>query len=240
MESKILFGVVGIVVSIILVGSLMMPIIDTAVSIGASEEIEPVSGGYGPSMIYQNEPEITTETNSTYYYFRATYSNGTITFKSGPYGNTTITSIDSNELTDKTLIVYSDSLTTIYIKDGKYHSTTPINGVSEIDLTTPGIGVNYAYNDGGVKYQFSQNLREQPVPSHYYSIGNDGDYINFVGDNPPAMDTPTVSVEGVYIGEKYHTVMGENPLKPLYYAIPLTVIIAVLVFAVGVFVSKRY
>ena len=235
MENKIIIGVVSVFVAIVVLAGILMPVIDMATE--PKQETGLLEGAYGPTLIYQDEPE--TVGSGSFDYMFAQNTNGVMSV--GISGHDPVT-FNLSELADKTIILYSDSYTTIYIEDGMYKSTTPLNSITETPITATAIAVTYKAMQSGVKYQISRDATSsyESVPSYYYVMGADGEYSNFAGDNPPTMDTPAVSVAGAYIGERYGTIEVDPFGANLYNLMPFLVIIAILVSAVVYFIGKSY
>lgn len=230
-NNKFVIAVVSTVIMVVLITNVVIPVIGNAES-----GTEKVMTGYGPTLIYQDEPE--TVDAGTFYYMMARNVDGVINVNIN--GGEPVTFVLS-ELADKTIILYSDSYATIYIENGMYKTTTAFNGVTEVPITASPISVNYRAMSSGVKYQLSSTAQSdyQPVPSYYYVMGANGDYSNFAGDNPPSMDTPTVSVAGAYIGEINTTVIEKPQYAAILEVIPILMFVGVLVAVVTMSIKKQ-
>lgn len=236
MEGKYITGIVMIMVGILMVGSILVPIINDA-SQGGTETIE-VQGGYG-TLMYQGTPE--DENVYPYTYLQCSLTDTTLSVKSGlSNALVVVATIDTTQL-DKPLIIYSDDNVTVYIDNGQFHfsseTVTDVNGVTT-NLNQQ-IFIRYNSSRGMTYSTGSSNSYVEEKITYYYQYNNTGDYANFEGSNPPAMDTPAVSVDGVYIGQKYITITGKSPYAALYGTIVIMVLVAILVAAVGIFISKR-
>lgn len=236
MENKMIIGIVSICVSIIVLASVLIPIIDNATETETETVVVPKEGAYGPSLTYQGEPETISGTVYTYISAKINPSDNTqIVIQRGTAmaGYDSTVNLDISSLTGKTLIIYSDSNLTIYIEDNEYKCT-------DSDFTaqplTSNVSVLTLRNSGStVKYSIGSVTNvEKTKPTYYYSTTGDGDYLNFVGDNPPSMDTPSAAVAGVYIGEGYTTTTIETggiPGGAVLLVIPLFFLVAILVVA---------
>lgn len=236
MDNKYIVGIVGVVVAIILVGSLLTPVIND-LSEGETEQTEK-EGAYG-TLIYQGTPE--DYTTYPYRYFQTNLNDTTLSVKTG-YANALaeVATIDTAQL-DKPLIVYADNNVTIYIDNGQFHfsseTVSEVNGVTANLNTQPYVA--YSSNRGMTYGTGSSNTYVTEKITYYYQYNNGGDYANFEGSNPPAMDTPAVSVDGVYIGEKYTTITKDSPYASLYGAIVVIVLASILIASVGYFITMK-
>ena len=237
MDNKYIVGIVGVVVAIILVGSLLAPVIND-LSQGESETIEaenpiglpvkydaanPNLSGTVNFYNFTVEEQYDDEMNVTDYLLRLTA------------GSDTATALRSS-LPDK-FIVYSDNNTTIYIDGNKIQS-------SELNITGDITGTDnffqVFYRNGNYTYRTDAANTNAPAPiAYYYRMCSSGDYSNFVGDNPPAMNTPAASIDGVYIGEKYITITGDSPYASLYGAVVVIVLASILIASVGYFITMK-
>lgn len=229
---------IGVVISVVLVSSVLIPIIGDA-SAPDTETIETLNeDGYG-SLAYQESPELA-EKQIVYAYMKSTYRDGIFTIQRGYLDQLeTVATIDINELNEP-LILYSDDNITIYIDNGSYHFTGTVFEYDSVPIDVPTL---YAGNStSGAKYNNSgQNVTIPSIPTYYYAYNDNGDYANFVGDNPPTMDTPAVSVAGSYIGEKYSTktITVEKPYASMLSIIPVIALISVIIFTIGFYTYRR-
>lgn len=239
MESnKIVIGVVGVVVAVLLICTLMIPIVNENAQ--GTETTTEVAGGYG-TLMYQGTPESPTGMAIQYILLQPSDTDNTIinVYKGGNL-NDPITTIDINTLDGKNLIVYSDINAVLSIQNGKYVFTGNTTLPSDSDITNT---VSVSYNrQVGMVYdnRIESSVRISGQTTYYYAYSNSGDYANFEGDNPPAMDTPAVSVDGVYIGKKYITETITPPYAMILNVLPILMIITVMMFAVGFIVYRRF
>lgn len=226
--------VVGVVVSVLLICSLMIPVISNATQ--GTETTTEVEGAYWP-LTYQSQPE-----NGTYYYFRSSYNSGTgiisIQNSFNPY--VTLKEYTVDDVTNQIIIVYADTNVTVYIDNGNYNFAFVDDSynATPVPITTQGFIMVNGQNVG--KFNFgSGNTFDLPKPTYYYVIDDDGDYANFIGDNPPPMDTPAVTVDGAYIGEKYITTSDKPSYSAILNMIPILMILGLIVTVTGLFVYRR-
>lgn len=244
MNGKYLGVVIGAVVAIMLVGGVLMPVINDNAS---TTETVPADGAYG-FMKYQPEPE-TQAGSIPYRYFQASATSTNMVIKTGP-ANGLVTIIDTpiSDFLGTDQIYYADSNIVLYVSDGAFYAD--YDGAStQIRVSSNGDGVTLAttsatvyrcvlsgttYNGGS--YMFS----DTPIPDYYYIVDSNGDYANFAGDNPPSMDAPSVSVAGMYIGPKMIEKTTESPAAPIYLAIPIVILVALLMAVAFVAFRRDY
>lgn len=237
MDNKYIVGIVGVVVAIILVGSLLTPVIND-LSKGESETIEAENPIGLPVKYDVANPNLSGTVSFYNFTVEEQYDddNNVIDYLLQlSAGSNTASSLRSS-LPDK-FIVYSDNNTTIYIDGNKIQS-------SELNITGDITGADnffqVYYRNGSYSYRTDAGNINAPTPiSYYYRMCSSGDYSNFAGDNPPAMDTPAASINGVYIGEKYITITGDSPYASLYGAIVVIVLASILIASVGYFISTK-
>lgn len=246
MNGKFLGVVIGAVVAIMLVGSLLMPIINEQTT---TTELAPAEGAYG-YMRYQSSPE-----TESYAYLWVQYQSDPAGFKiqwgMPPTLNHTILLSD---IPDGKMILYADSHFIAYIEDGKYHYYSPDGTVPTYTSDeTPSVAslpvesnfsgtIKVTVVSNGIKYTASttESVTVTNLPAYYYISDPTGDYANFVGDNPPTMDTPSVSVAGMYIGPKMAETTTSTPGAPIYLAIPIVILVALLTAVAFVAFRRDY
>lgn len=224
-------------VSVILITSLLVPIINDASSQDGTETIE-VEGGYCSVTLRHPSSDVEWDT-----YIRVSYNSSTDTYfiqKDG-LSPQVRQNLNRSEIADKTAIIYADPTHIIYIKDDMYYcndtSFIPAEGI-----TTSHTELLVQKNTSGIKYSLAGfQLTGQPVPSYYYVYDDDGEYANFEGSDPPAMDTPAVSIDGAYIGEKVRTITTtvDSPYSSILNIIPILMIAGVIMSIAGVILYKR-
>lgn len=226
-SNKIVITVVGVVVSVLLICSLMIPVIENAN--GTETEIE-VEGGFGQPISYHNNPEIN---NRASIISIKVNSSGTLqiynTLESAPVYMYNAPRVDFPEK----MIVYADNNATVYI-DGDYVYFS--NLTDPVPITTATL---VSYRDGSYRYGTIDGYVTASTLTYYYSIDTDGDYSNFNGNNPPAMDTPAVSGDGMYIGERYTVETDDSPYMALLNVIPILMIAGLIIAVTGLFVYRR-
>ena len=236
MNGKYLGVVIGAVVAIMLVGGVLMPIINDA---SKQEGTTTAEGAYG-FMSYQPDPEPSSGLPYRYVYATWGGSDGMITISHGPANDMqTIESMPTTEFFNTDRIVYADSNIVIYVSNGSIYydydgQTTQGDYLERFWVQNDGNGVSKA--TVGSTTVFS----DAPVPTYYYVDNPNGDYANFEGDNPPTMDTPSVSVAGMYIGLKETVTETQAPGYAIYVAIPLVILVALLTAVAFVAFRRDY
>ena len=236
MNGKYLGVVIGAVVAIMLVGGVLMPIINDA---STQEGTTTAEGAYG-FMSYQPDPEPSSGLPYRYVYATWGGSDGMITISHGPANDMqTIESMPTTEFFNTDRIVYADSNIVIYVSNGSIYydydgQTTQGDYLERFWVQNDGNGVSKA--TVGSTTVFS----DAPVPTYYYVDNPNGDYANFEGDNPPTMDTPSVSVAGMYIGLKETVTETQAPGYAIYVAIPLVILVALLTAVAFVAFRRDY
>ena len=239
MNGKYLGVIIGAVVAIMLVGGVLMPVINEQAT---TTEQAPAEGAYGPAVGYYTiESAPTTTTN----YFVATFdfddtdedSVITATFK---VNNVQAYNGPLSDLPK--MIIYADNNVTIYIDGESVYYSGDVNGSYSIRSdASPTIQIYWKTN--AYKYSIGDNVFNQTygdITYYYAAFVTDGEYSNFLGDNPPTMDTPTVSVAGMYIGPKMTEVPTESPAAPIYLAIPIVILVALLTAVAFVAFRRDY
>lgn len=244
MNGKYLGVVIGAVVAIMLVGGVLMPIINENTS---HTEIAPVEGAYG-YMKYQPSPE--TQTGSIpYRYFSASATSTNMVIKTGPAnGLVTVLDIPISDFLGTDQIYYADSNIVFYVSNGAFYAdydgaSTQIRVSSSYDgvtLATTSAEVYKCTLSGTTYNGGNQMFSDKPLPEYYYVVDPNGDYANFEGDNPPSMDTPSVSVAGMYIGPKMAETTTSSPGAPIYLAIPIVILVALLTAVAFVAFRRDY
>lgn len=236
MNGKFLGVVIGAVVAIMLVGSVLMPIINDA---STQEGTTTAEGAYS-FMSYQPDPEPSSGLPYRYVYATWGGSDGMITISHGPANAMqTIESMPTTEFFNTDRIVYADSNIVIYVSNGSIYydydgQTTQGDYLERFWVQNDGNGVSKAAV--GSTTVFS----DAPVPTYYYAPDPNGDYANFEGDNPPTMDTPTVTAGGMYIGPKEIEIEIHAPGYAIYLAIPIVILVALLTAVAFVAFRKDY
>lgn len=219
-------------VAIILITSVLIPVIDDA-SQGTETETE-AEGAYG-TLMYQGTPE--DDASYPYRFLNTTYSDGVLSIKTGPANAlVVVATINISELSNTPQIIYADDNQIIYIDNSLLQFSGTITN-SDVSLNNA-VNVQY-YNN---KMTYSDGNGNQYVDgkiTYYYRCSDTGDYANFEGNNPPAMDTPSVSVDGVYIGEKYITETVTPPYAAVLNVIPILMIVGVIVTVIGVVLYQK-
>lgn len=215
-------------VAIILITSVLIPVIDDA-SQGTETETE-AEGSFGLPISYHNNPEfrnrasiISIKVNSLgILQIYNTLESAPVYMYDGPRA----------DFPDK-MIVYADNNATVYI-DGDYIYFS--NVTDPIPLTTSTL---VSYRDGSYRYGTADGFVTATTLTYYYSIDTEGDYSNFNGSNPPTMDTPAASANGMYIGEKYITETVVPPYAAVLNVIPILMIVGVIVTVIGVVLYQK-
>ena len=243
MNGKFIGVVIGAVVAIMLVGGVLMPVINEQTTPSTGTENNP--DAFGPSVDYIGGLEPATE-NMTY--FSIKYSSSSQTFNMYQMDTNGLNYLLQNATRDaipNKAILYADNNATIYIDDMTltFDYVDSANTDGSYDLST-GLTFVVKYNSGTYQYGANTGGYAYVTPSnpiaYYYIAFMEGDYSNCTGDNPPTMDTPTVSVNGMYIGLKAIEKEIKNPTAPLYLAIPIVILVALLTAVAFVAFRKDY
>lgn len=220
--------IVCMVVAVTVIMTALVPIISDQTT---TTELAPADGAYG-YMRYNPNPE-----TESYAYVWINPQSDPAGFKVQWGMPATLNhTVLLSDLPDGKMILYADSHLIIYSEDGKYHYYSPDGSVptyTEGDtVSVPSLPVESTFNgivkvnkiSSGIRYTASTNeqVTVSDLPAYYYVSDPTGDYANFVGDNPPAMDTPSVSVAGMYIGPKM--VERTVPNDPFTGSVVLTII----------------
>ena len=230
MNGKYLGVVIGAVVAIMLVGGLLMPIIDNA---SPQKETVPAEGAYGPDIMYSDTPTVNLSRSILIVAYEERWDRLTITVD----GLGTVYNGARSEFPNK-IILYADSNATVYL-DGNYLHISNYNDGAAVLLDSSGLSVK-SRSTGEYRYGPSSGYVTADAPTYCYIVYDNGDYANFEGDNPPSMDTPTVSVAGMYIGPRM--TIGEKPgaTAPIYLAIPVVLLASLLVAVAFVAFRRQY
>lgn len=266
MDGKFLGVVIGAVVAIMLVGSLLMPIINDATE--EEEQTVPASGAVGPNIAYLAQTDVYAD-NPLKFWFRividtdnelgnvlkfSRQASGTTFYYTYPIGD---------NFDNKTVILYSDDIITVYVVNGVITSTIEelytgytlpiISGDTDLDGWTnkilfratsiTGSALKYdryepTTQSSDVVYN-ATSLSDEGKIAYAYLPNESGQYITIDGNDPPSMDIPSVSVSGAYIGEKYETInVGGIPGSAVVLVIPIVILVALLT-AVAFVVFRR-
>lgn len=234
MNGKYLGVIIGAVVAIMLVGGLLMPIIDNA---STEKETTPAEGAYGPDVAYFGNLE-----SGNYILYRANFSvDGGVNQIDIHARAPTYTQLYKGpraDLPDK-MILYADDNLKVWLDNDSISYSGILNGtISYTDLEEPKeIIVQNSANYGG-SYTDGDDYQDGNITYCYVATVESGEYSNFIGDNPPTMDTPTVTAGGMYIGLKEIVTETRAPGYAVYMAIPI-IILASLLVAVAVVAFKR-
>ena len=229
--TRFVTATICIVLTVVIITTALIPIISDA---STKTELAPAEGAYG-FMSYQPDPEPSSGLPYRYVYATWGGSDGMITISHGPANAMqTIESMPTTEFFNTDRIVYADSNIVIYVSNGSIYydydgQTTQGDYLERFWVQNDGNGVSKA--TVGSTTVFS----DAPVPTYYYAPDPNGDYANFEGDNPPTMDTPSVSVAGMYIGTKVIEKTVESPYAAVYLVIPLIVLVSLLMMCVREF-----
>ena len=237
MNGKYLGVVIGAVVAIMLVGGVLMPIINDA---STTIETVPAEGAYG-FMSYQSEPEpVSGGLPYRYVYAIKDGSSDNMVISHGPANAmVTIESVPYTEFLNTDRIVYADSNIVIYVSNGSIYCD--YNGqTTESDRLDMGFWVQNNGSASRCTVGTTSIFTSAPVPTYYYVDDPNGDYANFEGDNPPSMDTPSVSAAGMYIGPKETVTETQAPGYAIYVAIPLVILVALLTAVAFVAFKRDY
>ena len=239
-NNKFVLAVASTVIMVVLITTVLIPIIGSTST--GTETKEQKDGAYGPSLTYQSTPE---STDSSYFYIDARLANDeeNIRISTGVNGNfTTDIYLSIADLADKTTIIYSDNYTTIYIEDNNYKFTNNSGDSWVNDLGTVPISSSIfvqKLSNNTMNYKGSVKVPVNIPPTYYYAMTGNGEYSNFIGDNAPTMDTPSVSVTGAYIGERYTTVIEKSQYAAILEVIPILMLVGVLVAVVTMSIKKQ-
>lgn len=241
--TRFVTATICIVLTIVIITTALIPIISDA---STKTETAPAEGAYG-FMKYQPSPE-TQSGSIPYRYFFASATSTNMVIKIGPAnGLVTVLDVPISDFLNVDQIYYADSNIVLYVSDGAFYADYN-NTTTQIRVSSNGDGVTLATTSADVyrcvlagttyeggSYMFSNT----PLPQYYYVVDPNGDYANFAGDNLPTMDTPSVSVAGMYIGPKIIEKTIESPYAAVYLVIPLIVLVSLLMMCVREFMRTR-
>ena len=241
MNGKFIGVVIGAVVAIMLVGSVLMPIINVQTT--TETELVDNPDAFGPSVNYIGDLAPAT---SNYSYFGLRYIESSqkffISHQSGGDISYLIENANRDAIPDKA-ILYADNNATIYIDDMTLTVDFVDSNNTDVSYNlSDGIVFVVRYNNGTYQYGINggeYTILSNPV-SYYYIAFMDGDYSNCTGDNPPTMDTPAASANGMYIGPKTTVITTSNPAAPIYLAIPIVILVALLTAVAFVAFRRDY
>lgn len=267
MNGKFIGVVIGAVVAIMLVGGVLMPIINDATE-EEEEQTVVASGAVGPNIAYNTQSELYSE-NALKYWFRIVIDTdndlgNVLKFSRKASGSDYyyIYPIGDN-FDNKTVILYSDDVITVYVVNGVITSTIEeiytgytlpiISGDTDLGEWTNKILFRVTSLDSSLKYdryeptgQYSElsynatSLRNGDFTTFAYLPNESGQYITIEGNDPPSMDIPSVSVSGAYIGPKMTVITTSNPAAPIYLAIPIVILVALLTAVAFVAFRRDY
>ena len=267
MNGKYLGVVIGAVVAIMLVGSVLMPIINDETE--EEEQTVVASGAVGPNIAYNAQSDVYAQ-NPLKFWFRividtdselgnvlkfSRQASGTEFYYIYPIGD---------NFDNKTVILYSDDIITVYVVNGVITSTIEelytgytlpiISGDTDLDgwanknlfRVTSLIGNTLKYDryepttqSGDVVYNATSQSDEGRI-AYAYQPNESGQYSTIEGNDPPSMDIPSVSVSGAYIGPKMTVITTSNPAAPIYLAIPIVILVALLTAVAFVAFRRDY
>lgn len=241
MNGKFIGVVIGAVVAIMLVGSILMPIINEQTT--PTTELVSNPDAFGPSVNYIGDLAPATS-NLSYFGLKYTtssqkfniyQSDGTISYL--------IENATRDAIPDKA-ILYADNNATIYIDDMTLTVDFVDSNNTDVsyDLSEGTITFLARYNNGTYQYGISggeYTILSNPV-SYYYIAFMDGEYSNCTGDNPPTMDTPAASANGIYIGTKVIEKTTNPTAAPIYLVIPIVILVALLTAVAFVAFRRDY
>ena len=234
MKTTIIKVAVYSAVAIMLIGSILMPIINDA---STRTETSTPDGAFGPTVGYISDIPVPSS-NISYYGMDYDVATTKLTAYRVVDGNN-LNVIDDlrTNLPDK-MIIYADNNETIYIDGLNLYC---VNNEKVYDLSTGDhFGIGFGKRDENYRYSMAnQGYFDKYTPITYeYITGMDGDYTNITGDNPPSMDTPTVSAAGMYIGISSAEIEKPAIGASIYLAIPVILLAALLVSVVATFRSR--
>lgn len=236
MNGKFIGIVIGAVVAIMLVGGVLMPAINDA---STHTEIVTPDGAFGPTVGYISDIPVPTS-NVSFYGVSYDVTTTKLTASRVVNGDNVnvIDDLRSN-LPDK-MIIYADDNETVYIDGLNLYC---VNNEKVYDLSTGDrFGVGFGYRDENYRYAMAnQGYFDKYTPITYeYITGMDGNYTNITGDNPPSMDTPSVSAAGMYIGINGTETETQSPGYAIYMAIPVIILVSLLVAVAMVAFKRQY
>lgn len=240
MNGKYLGVIIGAVVAIMLVGGVLMPVINEQTTPATEYEDNP--DAFGPSVNYVGGLEPAT---SNFTYFAMKYSSSSSTFDIYQMDTNGIQYLLKTEPRDsipQKAILYADNNVTVYIDDMLliYNYINDAYTDRSYDLSA-GVLQTVRYNNGSYQYGQTNGFITPSDPiSYYYIAFMDGEYSNCTGDNPPTMGTPSASADGIYIGPKMTEVTTESPAAPIYLAIPIVILVALLTAVAFVAFRRDY
>ena len=252
-----------IVLTVVIITTALVPIISDATE--EEEQTVEVSGAVGPNIEYNTQ--FYSETMK--YWFRIVIdtdnelgnvlkfshqASGTDFYYIYPIGD---------NFDNKTVILYSDDVITVYVVNGVITSTIEelysgstlpiISGDTDLGgwadkmlfrtISLPDYTLKYSRYDeqsSVVEYNARSLVGEDGRLTYVYQPNESGQYTTIEGNNPPSMDIPSVSVSGAYIGEKYETITtGGIPWSAVILAIPIIVLVSLLMVCVREFMGTR-
>lgn len=234
MNGKYIGVIVGAVVAIMLVGSVLMPIIQES---STHTEMATPAGAFGPTVSYDGD--ITDLASSRITILNVKYKESTDNleiYTMAHDGNLDYIYQGLRSGFPDKIILYADSNATMYIDGSTVHLTNSTD-TYPLSYTT---GLSIKFRDGGVRYGPNDAYVEGNFPTYYYSLDVAGDYTNIAGDNPPAMDTPAVAIDGMYIGLKGIETETQVPGHAIYVAIPLVILVSLLMAVAFVAFRRDY
>lgn len=236
MNGKYIGVVIGAVVAIMLVGGVLMPIIDNA---STQKETTPAEGAYGPDVAYFGNIE-----SGNYVLYRASFSVvggvNQIDIHARTPTYTQLYKGPRADLPDK-MILYADDNLKVWLDNDNISYSGVLNGTfSYTGLDEPKeITIQNSANYGG-SYTDGDDYQDGNITYYYVATVESGEYSNFIGDNPPTMDTPTVTAGGMYIGPKEIVTETHAPGYAIYVAIPLIILVALLTAVAFVAFRRDY
>ncbi len=235
MNGKYIGVVIGAVVAIMLVGGVLMPVINDA---STQKETTPAEGAFG-FMSYQSEPE-PSEGGMPYRYVYAIKTGDDMVISKGPANAMTqIETVPYTDFLNTDRIYYADSNIVFYVSSGALYY---IYNQQTVEVDRPDVGF-WVQNSGTASRASAGTgtiFTAASLPTYYYVDNPNGDYANFEGDNPPSMDTPSVSAAGMYIGPKETVTEVQAPGYAIYVAIPLIILVALLTAVAFVAFRRDY
>lgn len=234
---------VCIVVAVTVIMTALVPIISDQTT---KTELVNNPDAYGPSVGYVGD---VAPASSNITYFSMKYTPTTEYFEiytTAADGSTTflIRNVTRDTIPDKA-ILYGDNNATIYIDDMTVYVDLLDDSEEDksYDLTSNPGNIFARYKNAQYQYGNSMDFAYLSTPiSYYYMAYMDGDYSNCLGDNPPTMDTPSVSVAGMYIGPKMTERTVPNDLftgSVVLTIIPIIMLVSLVMLCIREFMRTR-
>lgn len=232
---------VCIVVAVTVIMTALVPIISDQTT---TKELTPAEGAYGPAVGYYtiaSTPTTTTEFFDAYFFFDSDVEDSAITV------TIKVNNVQAynGPLSDlPKMILYADNNVTIYIDGESIYYSGVVNGSYSIRTdATPTIQIYW--RQGSYKCTIGNDVFNQTyedITYYYAAFATDGEYSNFLGDTAPSMDTPSVSVAGMYIGPKMEErTVPNDPFtgSVVLTIIPIIMLVSLVMLCIREFMKKQ-